>query len=134
MKLANLDGRLVLVLADGAPLAGDLYPQGDLEGQWFDDVHGVGWRLVTVDADAVGLDAALVAWFGSIGGAVVEVTGAAKDLVAWFEAHDVRWALARPDFHLFGAAADQSGAAGLLADLHRQLAPTPADRTSGRTS
>jgi len=128
----GLPGIAAGVIADGAPLAGALFPQGDLDGQWFDDVHGVGWRLVTVDA--VDLDAALVGWFGSIGGAVVDVTGAAKDLAAWFESHGVHWAVQRPDFHLFGAAADPSGAAELLAELRRQLAPTPADRNAGRSS
>jgi 2-polyprenyl-6-methoxyphenol hydroxylase-like FAD-dependent oxidoreductase len=114
------------ILAAGAPLAGELFPQGDLGGQWFDDVHGRGWRLVTIDPHAAGLDPALVGWFATIGGTVVDVADAAMDLAVWFEAHDVRWALQRPDFHLFGAAADRLGGAALLADLHRQLAPTPA--------
>ena len=42
----------------------------------------------------------------TIGGAVVDVGDTAEDLVAWFAAHDVRWALQRPDFHLFGTATD----------------------------
>ncbi len=120
------------LVAAGAPLAGVLFPQGNLDGRWFDDVHGVGWRLVTVDPGAADLDVGLVDWFGAIGGTVADVAGAATDLAAWFGAHDVRWALQRPDFHLFGAAADPAGAAGLLADLRRQLAPTP-DR-AGRTA
>ena len=51
-------------------------------------MHGVGWRLVTIDSDSSGLDPVLVGWFGTIGGAVVDVAGAAANLVAWFEAHD----------------------------------------------
>ena len=39
-----------------APLAGELFPQADLGGRWFDDVHGVGWRLVTDDPAAGDLD------------------------------------------------------------------------------
>jgi flavoprotein hydroxylase len=129
--LPGIAGGLV---ASGAPLAGELFPQGNLGGRWFDDVHGVGWRLVTVDPDAAGLDPALAGWLGTIGGTVVDVAGAAEDLAAWFEAGDVRWALQRPDFHVFGTAADVASAAGLLADLRRQLAPAPTDRPAGRTS
>jgi flavoprotein hydroxylase len=137
------------LVARDAPLAGELFPQADLGGRWFDDVHGVGWRLVTVDAvdpaggddpdDGSGLDPALVDWFAGIGGATItgDMVGGvavAEDLGAWFDAHDVRWALQRPDFHLFGAAADRAGAARLLAELRRRLAPSldpePARRTA----
>ena len=31
--------------------------RANLGGRWFDDVHGAGWRLVTVDPDAADLDA-----------------------------------------------------------------------------
>jgi hypothetical protein len=108
------------LIAKDAPLAGELFPQGNVDGRWFDDVHGVGWRLVTVEPDGARLDPAAVAWLGSIGGAVVDAAGGG-DIAAWLAAHDVRWALQRPDFHLFGAAADGAGAAGLIADLRRQL-------------
>ena len=103
-------------------------PAGRARRAWFDDVHGVGWRLVTVDSDSSGLDPALVGWFETIGGVVIDVTGAAADLVAWFEAHDVRWALQRPDFYLFGTAPDLQGAAPLLADLRGQLVGPAPDR------
>ena len=108
----------------GAPMAGEQFPQGDLGGRRFDDVHGAGWRLVTVDPDAGALDPALLDWFAGLGGAVVDVAGRAEDLGAWFAAHDVRWALQRPDFHLFATATDGAGAAKMLADLRRQLAPS----------
>jgi flavoprotein hydroxylase len=113
------------ILATGAPLAGELFPQGDLDGEWFDDVHGAGWRLITVDPQGASLDPALVEWLGTIGGTVVNVANTATDLAPWFDAHGVRWALQRPDFHLFGASADRPGAAALLADLCRQLAQPP---------
>ena len=32
-----------------SPLAGEQFPQANLDGRWFDDVHGAGWRLVTDD-------------------------------------------------------------------------------------
>jgi hypothetical protein len=111
-------------VASATPLAGTLFPQGRLDAGWFDDVHGVGWRLVTVDPDAHAIDGDLVAWFDSIGGAAVDVAGRADDLLAWFDAHDVRWALQRPDFHLFGTATDAPGATALLATLRNRLTAT----------
>jgi 2-polyprenyl-6-methoxyphenol hydroxylase-like FAD-dependent oxidoreductase len=110
------------LIAGDAPLAGSLFPQVELGGGWFDDVHGVGWRLVTVDPLARDLDVGLAAWLTTIGGAVVEVPGTGTDLAAWFSDHEVGWALQRPDFHLFGAAADATGAEALLLDLQGQLA------------
>jgi 2-polyprenyl-6-methoxyphenol hydroxylase-like FAD-dependent oxidoreductase len=116
------------LIAAGAPLAGEVFPQGELDGQWFDDLHGVGWQFVTVDSDWTGLDPALVGWLESIGGVVIYVSSSTRDLAVWFEIHDVRWALQRPDFHLFGTAMDLEGAAALVTDLRRQLQPAPADR------
>ena len=109
------------LLAAGTPGAGELFPQGEIDGRWFDDVHGVGWRLVTHDADWTRLDPALVGWLETIGGAVIDVSKSATDLVTWFENHDVSWALQRPDFYLFGTATNSSGAAALLTELRRQL-------------
>ena len=109
------------LIAVGTPLAGELFPQGELEGRWYDDVYGVGWRLVAVDPDWTGLDPPLLAWLESVGGAVINVTSGARDLAAWFENHDVRWAMQRPDFYLFGTASDLNGATSLLADLRSQL-------------
>ncbi|HVV35117.1 MAG TPA: bifunctional 3-(3-hydroxy-phenyl)propionate/3-hydroxycinnamic acid hydroxylase [Acidimicrobiales bacterium] len=108
------------VISASAPLAGELFPQGQLAGAWFDDVYGAGWRLVTLD-DAAALDADSVAWFATIGGAVVDVSAAAPNLVDWFDAHDARFALQRPDFHLFGVASDAAGATALLTELRGQL-------------
>ena len=85
-------------------------------------MHGAGWRLVTVDPHPNDLDGGQVDWLTTIGGAVVVVPDTTTSLAAWFNAHDVRWALQRPDFHLFGTAADAAGAAALLTDLQGQLA------------
>jgi flavoprotein hydroxylase len=104
-----------------APLAGEQLPQADLGGRWFDDVHGAGWRLVTDDSASDELDPELVEWFGTIGGAIVPVGDAAPGLSSWFAAHDVRWALQRPDFHLVGAASDRAGAEQLVAHLRQRL-------------
>jgi 2-polyprenyl-6-methoxyphenol hydroxylase-like FAD-dependent oxidoreductase len=121
------------LVATDAPLRGELFPQGDLGGTWFDDVHGVGWRLVTVDRDSDRLDPDLLRWFRSIGGTVVDVADVSKDLVAWFETHHVQWALQRPDFYLFGAAVGLGDATGLLADARRKLG-TDAPHPEGRAS
>jgi hypothetical protein len=113
------------LVAVGTPSFGELFPQADLGGAWFDDVHGAGWRLVTIADDIPeGLDPDLVDWFSTIGGAVIAVPSTTDDLVAWFDDHDVRWALQRPDFHLFGTATDGAGAVGLLAGLRHRLTTT----------
>jgi hypothetical protein len=117
------------VIQTGTALAGQLFPQGHLDGRPFDDVHGAGWRLVTTEDAAGELDADLVKWFAGIGGAVIDVTGTSEDLTAWFEANDVRWALQRPDFHLYGTAPDRPGAADLLTDLRHRLTPSAAPST-----
>jgi 2-polyprenyl-6-methoxyphenol hydroxylase-like FAD-dependent oxidoreductase len=121
-EVADLPGIASGIVHAESKLAGELFPQGDLGGRWFDDVHGAGWRFVTVDPDATDLDSSLVDWLDSIDGAVVDVRGAAPDLTAWFVANGVQWALQRPDFHVYGTAVDVAGAAQLVDDLRRRLA------------
>ena len=108
------------VIDAASPHAGALFPQGVVGGKRFDDVHGAGWRLVTV-----GLDPATRDWFASIGGAVVTV---ANDDVysGWFADHEATAALQRPDFHLYGTAASPDGAAALIDHLRNRLAHQPA--------
>ena len=115
------------VLHPESPMAGEQFPQADVEGRPFDDVHGAGWRLVTDQQDRAALDVDLVDWLGSIGGTVVDVGETAPALSAWFDTHGVRWALQRPDFHLYGTAVDATGAAALLDHLRRQLTGGPID-------
>jgi 2-polyprenyl-6-methoxyphenol hydroxylase-like FAD-dependent oxidoreductase len=117
----GLPGIATGLINAGSPVAGSLFPQAELDGRWFDDVHGAGWRLVTVDPDAAALDPTLVSWLATIGGAVIDVSDVATDLAVWFEGHEVRWALQRPDFHLFGTAADLAGATALVSDLRDRL-------------
>ena len=68
----GLGGGVVLA---GTPAAGELFVQGHVERDGvrgrFDDVVGVGWRLVT--AGDVRVDADVAAWFAGIGGVVVAV-------------------------------------------------------------
>ena len=109
------------------PTPGTLFVQGTVDGRRFDDVHGAGWRLVTIDPDPIDRrpgDAADGS--PSIGGRVVTV--AADDAVygRWFAEHDATAALQRPDFHLYGTAASPAGAAALIEHLRTRLATQPA--------
>ncbi len=113
-----------------SPLAGEQFPQFDVDGRPFDDVHGAGWRLV--GTDAAELDQELTDWFAALGGAVV--TGGGPELSAWFDLHGVRWALQRPDFHLYGTATDAVGAAALLAHLRAHLVAGPAHAAPAETT
>jgi 2-polyprenyl-6-methoxyphenol hydroxylase-like FAD-dependent oxidoreductase len=125
-EVPGLPGIASGVVQPGSPQAGEQFPQGEIDGRRFDDLHGVGFRLVTVDPGAHDLDTDLVDWFCTIGGAVVDVGGASDDLAAWFDRHDARWALQRPDFALFGTAVDAPGATALLTALRHRLTPSAA--------
>ncbi len=116
--LPGLDSGIVHA---ASPHAGRLFVQGDIDRQPFDDVHGAGWRLITIDPDT-SLDDDLVAWFGSIGGRVVAITEPGDVHRVWFADHDTTWALQRPDFHLYGTATSSDGAAGVLTELRHHLA------------
>jgi len=104
-----------------SPHAGRLFVQGTVDGRPFDEVHGAGWRLVAVDAGTTALDSAMTDWFGSIGGRVVPLEEPDPTSARWFADHGVRWALQRPDFHLYGTATDAAGAEELLVHLRAQL-------------
>jgi flavoprotein hydroxylase len=101
--------------------AGRQMVQGLVGGRPFDDVHGAGWRLLTID-DAAEVDADAKAWFASIGGRIVALAEPDPTYERWFAEHDTTWALQRPDFYLYGTAATLADAAALLFDLRRHLA------------
>jgi 2-polyprenyl-6-methoxyphenol hydroxylase-like FAD-dependent oxidoreductase len=109
-------------------VAGHLFVQGNVASAGgigrCDDIHGAGWRLVTFGNETIDLEPQLASWFAAIGGSAVTVTPA-DDIDGtygdWFAAHDVVWALQRPDFHVHGVASDATGAAGLLVDLRNRL-------------
>jgi flavoprotein hydroxylase len=121
------------VIHPSSPLAGEQSPQWNLGGRWFDDVHGAGWRLVTDDPAVHDLQPDLVTWFGSIGGAVIDLADTAADLTAWLLRHEVRWAMQRPDFCIYGTATDAAGAAELVAHLRTTLLEST-DRTTQETN
>ncbi len=120
-EVPGLPGLRAGLVCQGTPASGERFPQANLDGRWFDDIHGAGWRLVSDDPAAADLDPATVEWLGSLGGAVVDVGDRAPRLTAWFREHDVRWALQRPDFHLYGTATDAVAAAELVEHLRRRL-------------
>ncbi|HEY2077086.1 MAG TPA: bifunctional 3-(3-hydroxy-phenyl)propionate/3-hydroxycinnamic acid hydroxylase [Streptosporangiaceae bacterium] len=108
-----------------SPHAGKLFVQGNVAGGGlFDDVHGAGWRLVTVDSERVALDPETSRWFASIGGRLVAVPADDPVYCRWFTHHNCTAALQRPDFHLFGTAAGPADAAGLLNRLRTRLSST----------
>jgi flavoprotein hydroxylase len=110
-----------------SPHAGRLFVQGTDGGRPFDDAHGAGWRLVTVDAAPV--DPGDREWFATISGRIVALAEPDATYAGWFAENGATWALQRPDFHLYGTATDAAGAADLLAHLRDALrASAPATR------
>jgi FAD binding domain len=107
------------IIEPGSPQAGHLFPQGKVDQKLFDDVHGAGWRLIAIGDPY--LDDDLARWFDSIGGRVVTV--AADDPVygPWFAEQACTAALQRPDFHLYGTAADIAQTSALLSGLRDRI-------------
>jgi 2-polyprenyl-6-methoxyphenol hydroxylase-like FAD-dependent oxidoreductase len=110
-----------LVHSSWPPAAGQLFVQGPVGGGVFDDVHGAGWRLITIDPGAGPIDAGARAWLESIGGKCITLDRCSELYRAWFEAHAVTHALQRPDFYLYGTATDAVSASKLLDDLRADL-------------
>ncbi|HWS44932.1 MAG TPA: FAD-dependent monooxygenase, partial [Acidimicrobiia bacterium] len=104
-----------------SPHAGDVWVQPVVDGRLFDDVHGAGWRLVTIDADGDALGPAAQDWFASIGGQIVQLVQPDARACRWFATREATWVLQRPDFHLYGTATTAADATALLDDLHTQL-------------
>jgi 3-(3-hydroxy-phenyl)propionate hydroxylase len=92
----------------------------------FDDVVGRGFVLAS-PAGEPHLDPELAGWFASLGGMVVHVApGAPVDDVnggyaRWFAQRGAELALARPDFGVFGTAAERDGANALVRALRTRL-------------
>jgi hypothetical protein len=119
-EIPPLPGIAYGVVHPSAPNAGELLPQGKLDGRPFDDVFGVGWRLVTDDTDH-SFEPGQLDWFESIGGRMIRFDCADAVLGRWFADHNAHWALQRPDFRLFGTANSLDEASGLLDTLRSQF-------------
>ena len=124
-----------IVLA-GSPHAGELFVQGEVEHDGtrsrFDDAFGPGWQLVTLAPPVLGPD--LAEWFAGIGGTIVSFGGAHPDAVdidgtygKWFADHGVVAAVQRPDFVLFGTAAQAADVADVLRSLQAAIASPEID-------
>jgi len=131
-EFPHLTGGLLADAAD--PLAGRLAPQGRVQRnghlERFDDVYGAGWTLLS----AVPLDGVLgtqhTALLDTLGARVValddavDVDGYYRD---YFATNNVVAILYRPDFYIFGSAADESCIDGLVQRLAAQLSVRTVD-------
>lgn len=104
----------------GSPGAGEFFVQPRVDGGLFDDVHGVGWRLVTLGTTAIGVDPTTRMWFESIGGKCVTLRRS-DGLGTWFEGSGVTHVVQRPDFYVYGSASSPMGASALLQGLRADL-------------
>ena len=104
-----------------SPHAGSQVVQGRIDDRLFDDVHGNGWRPVVHGTDPADIGADEQAWFSTIGGEVVRLTGPDPWFDRWFAEHGSACALQRPDFYLYGTAPDGAAATSLLAHLRKDL-------------
>lgn len=114
------------IIEPNSPHAGSLFVQGAADGRRFDDVHGAGWRVVTIDPRPIDLEPETSSWFASVGGRVVTVSPNEPTYRRWFDDHACSVALQRPDFHLYGTATSPSEAAALVENLRCRLALPPA--------
>jgi 2-polyprenyl-6-methoxyphenol hydroxylase-like FAD-dependent oxidoreductase len=134
IEVPDLPGPTSGLLHPTAPHRGELFVQGTVNGQPFDDVYGAGWVLVGFDPTPAGdhglsdhglsdqgLSDELAAWFTTIGGQIITVNQSDPVLARWSAHRTARWALQRPDFCLYGTATDAAGTVQLLADLRTQL-------------
>ncbi len=126
------------ILVSGSPWAGDVFVQGQvtIDGVTglFDDLLGVGWRLVAAPDVAIAIPIDLATWFSSIGGRIVTIDPS-RDVhdvdgtyAEWFADRGMKAALQRPDFYFFGTTSNADGVAALISELQQRLTGS----TSGR--
>ncbi|MFI1197060.1 bifunctional 3-(3-hydroxy-phenyl)propionate/3-hydroxycinnamic acid hydroxylase [Micromonospora sp. NPDC020750] len=133
----------VLHRPDGSvgPGAGEPMPQGHVEvdgrAGLFDDVVGTGFALICAEDPAELLDADARAFLDSLGARLVRVVPAGapapaagagttvEDLddvyLSHLKRHDAAAVLVRPDFYVFGTAADPAAVPALVDDLRQQV-------------
>lgn len=115
-----------VLAAEDTPGRGSLFPQPWLvasNGQMrMDHLLGIGWRLVLsqdMPVDDAGRAAEALPGCTVLHlGQTPEVEGV---LSAWFDRHQCRAALVRPDHYVFGTCQDASGVNRLLSEARRQL-------------
>jgi 2-polyprenyl-6-methoxyphenol hydroxylase-like FAD-dependent oxidoreductase len=117
------------VLADPPDLlTGTLAPQAKINHQGttarFDDVYGHGWILLVRAGVHANLDTDGAAFLATIGGQIISVT-AAEDVENRYERFFTETGLSavlyRPDFRIFGTAADDAEIAKLVTKLRDRL-------------
>jgi 2-polyprenyl-6-methoxyphenol hydroxylase-like FAD-dependent oxidoreductase len=110
---------------DGEGAAGSLFPQGRVAGTLVEDTFGPGFALYVLGSEL--LDEETEAALGALGGTVVVIGLAHEEIYRdWFAAQNCSSALVRPDFYVFGTAADGAGTRALVARLQDAL--TNSDR------
>jgi hypothetical protein len=124
MDAPALPGLAVGLIQPASPHAGHVWIQPRVPGGHFDDVHGAGWCLVTVEGDLDALDEAARQWFDSIGGRVIRLHPPDPIASRWLAEHDTKYVLQRPDFFLYGAATTTADASALLDDLRTRISAT----------
>jgi 3-(3-hydroxy-phenyl)propionate hydroxylase len=115
------------------PAHGTLFPQPWIrtaEGRRrLDSVAGTGWRLVLDMRNELELSPDLQAIMTELDIRPIRIGPAADDvlteedgvLAAWFDRHDCRAAIVRPDHYVFGVASETSALDALLTDLAERL-------------
>ena len=110
-------------------LTGTLAPQGRIErggrrGR-FDDICGSGWTLLTRTAAGMRLAGPDAAFFAAIGGRVASIAET-EDIEGtyreFFEINGIAAIVYRPDFRIFGTAAEDAEIPALISGLHDRLA------------
>jgi 2-polyprenyl-6-methoxyphenol hydroxylase-like FAD-dependent oxidoreductase len=114
----------------GAPAVQGQVKKGEVEGL-LDDTVGRGFQLIATDQAVIdALDASSRDFLDSIGAIVVAiaaegsgapVTDVNGTYAAWFAQHGRAAVLARPDFWVYGSAADAGDVNALIADFRNNL-------------
>ena len=132
-----------LLASAGEPAEGTLFPQPRILGErgpvLLDAVFGAGWRLCIDGRTAFELsdaarrlvdglkltslrigrqDAAAAAPAAASDRIAIELDGV---MAGWFDRHDCRAAIVRPDHYVFGVARDMAALVGMLGALHARL-------------
>lgn len=118
------------IVDTASPLAGTVFIQAAVDDgtvQLFDEALGTGFRLLAATEVTHLVDPALLDWFASIGGVVVGfgpgsgVRDADGRYGRWFARNGVTAVIQRPDFYVYGTAAEVGGIGPLLAGLRARL-------------